>query len=348
MRVLWLSMAASRIVVLSAASIVLSARGGLVAKFLNRYQGYTGPFNVQGITVGGQDRYSMVNLWYDLEGADPACFGASNGKANSCGIHIHRGLCSAPPAGHFYDVEMILDPWATVTYKQDGQTCGATNVIVNSQMSLAMHVGASVVVHDVLGTRIACGNLEGDMNSAGASAVNADRFGKYAGYMGTLVVRGSVAIHQVTSIRDSRRPAAVMEYSLEGVDERCLTSVTRALANSCGIHVHSGPCSDAGGHFFSTGQSDPWSQVVYFADDVGRTGTSVSVQIQVGETTASMIGRSLVVHDFSGARVACAPITAEPAAASPKILNGAPATARRGAAVAMALAASSCATRCVA
>merc|ERR1711957_579502 len=104
-----------------------------------------------------------------------------------------------------------------------------------------------------------------------------------------------------------------MEYSLENVDTQCLTTAIRAAGNACGIHVHVGSCTsdeEVAGHYWDEQKvtEDPWEQVVYFSDGDGKTGATISVQIGTGKAVESML--SVVVHDMTGARVACADVGA--------------------------------------
>jgi hypothetical protein len=76
-------------------------------------------------------------------------------------------------------------------------------------------------------------------------------------------------------------------------------------ANGCGAHVHEGTsCKDSntqGGHFFDE-YPDPWATIRYAKTDAdGVANFSFSVP-----TSSSAIGgKAFIVHDSSGARVAC-------------------------------------------
>jgi len=82
------------------------------------------------------------------------------------------------------------------------------------------------------------------------------------------------------------------------------------VANACGIHIHEGEtCDDAeqvGGHFFDGSiPSDPWASQVYSTRHGAASGLFPT---KIG--TDDIAGRALVVHDKTGARVACGLIPA--------------------------------------
>ena len=81
----------------------------------------------------------------------------------------------------------------------------------------------------------------------------------------------------------------------------CLCAV--GAGNSCGIHIHEGfTCDDASGHFFNPDLSDPWLVSYY-------TPGSGSVTVTHGYDYATTRGRVLTIHDRTGARIACTPLT---------------------------------------
>lgn len=97
-------------------------------------------------------------------------------------------------------------------------------------------------------------------------------------------------------------------YSLTGIDPLCSAGAGTA-ANSCGIHFHSGrSCTaDAGGHYF-TGSvtTDPWTSISYTAEAGGSASSTVVVD--TGATASDILGRVVIIHAFSGSRIACAVI----------------------------------------
>merc|ERR1719272_301352 len=64
-------------------------------------------------------------------------------------------------------------------------------------------------------------------------------------------------------------------------------------------------CDDAGGHYYDGDaiSSDPWSPVTYQASADGTSKGKTSATIGAGQ---DVNGRAIVVHDKTGARVACA------------------------------------------
>lgn len=127
-----------------------------------------------------------------------------------------------------------------------------------------------------------------------------EAFQKYEGYEGPLLVSGKVFIGGWS---DS---VVAMTGSLSGVDDKCDGSQT-GEGNECGIHIHAGTkCSDAGGHFYDTEvlSEDPWTPITYHATAKAAQVDNklVTMNKKLGESD----GRAFVVHDSTGARVACA------------------------------------------
>ena len=137
-----------------------------------------------------------------------------------------------------------------------------------------------MIVHDFSGARIACALLgdnsnSGDDDDGGGGCV---------------------------------RTTQSFSYSLAGVDMAC-DSGAGASPNSCGIHIHSGSscATDAAGHYFvDPVSSDPWTSIGY-TSTAGAASSTVSVD--TGGAESDLKGRAVIVHDFSGARIACALLT---------------------------------------
>jgi len=130
----------------------------------------------------------------------------------------------------------------------------------------------------------------------------------YPGYTGSLKVTGEVGA-KITNGRVD------LGWDLEGLEASCDPTLA---ANGCGIHIHGGKtCSDAsmiGGHYYYGLQSDPWAPITYGA---GTDGTSkAKATIEIG-TPTDIVDRAIVVHDQSGARVACAQVKGSAPAPSP-------------------------------
>merc|ERR1711976_295848 len=64
-----------------------------------------------------------------------------------------------------------------------------------------------------------------------------------------------------------------------------------------------------GGHFFDADQfdMDPWAKTVNNVDDTGSA--RASRKVHVGKSLKETVGRTLVVHDATGARIACGVLT---------------------------------------
>jgi len=127
----------------------------------------------------------------------------------------------------------------------------------------------------------------------------------YPGYVGDLKVTGDINAYLAPTGH------AHLVYDLQGLEDACKTTLRESLegvGNACGIHIHEGKsCDDAtavGGHYYDVGSisSDPWSPLGYNSK-YGHAQGGVKAIIGKGEDIA---GRAVVVHDSTGARVACA------------------------------------------
>jgi hypothetical protein len=126
-------------------------------------------------------------------------------------------------------------------------------------------------------------------------------FGPYPGYEGDLIVGGHVFAFPSYGGKGVR-----IVWSLSGTDPDCTAGAADNITNGCGIHIHVGmTCeSDTGPHYFET-DPDPWLPVKYIshgpsAESVGMFNADSNVLFDTNE------GRAMVVHDMTGARVACA------------------------------------------
>jgi hypothetical protein len=271
---------------------------------ISQYPGYNGTLKVTGhVAVGGfGDSLAMSWLLQGVEG--DLCSEVPEGVANACGVHIHEGTtCSdaAQVGGHFFDTDKFSsDPWAPTAYKalEQGVSFGLTNVKAGKSLSDVQ--GRAMVVHDHTGGRVGCGLIEAGMLEAARKTIS---FQPYPGYTGVLKVEGEALVWSLLK-------TAWVQFSIAGVEEEC-TQTPEGVANACGIHIHEGKtCEDAtqvGGHFYDSSiASDPWASQVYLARDGGATGLFPT---KIG--TDDVAGRTLVVHDKTGARVACGLIPAE-------------------------------------
>merc|ERR550534_2556084 len=103
--------------------------------------------------------------------------------------------------------------------------------------------------------------------------------------------------------------AQTIGWSLWGVDPRCW-KVPSGVPNACGIHIHVGEScyADAGGHYWNTTliDHDPWAAVTYRSLGLWTVGQT---QVVTGLTNYEVLGHTMIVHDSTGARVACGIIT---------------------------------------
>ena len=113
------------------------------------------------------------------------------------------------------------------------------------------------------------------------------------------------------SFKGNLPDAQEFSYSLTGVDSRCNSGAGEA-ANSCGMHIHAGTdcTSDAGGHYFDEKLAeDPWAKVSYTAVGSVSCGCHRAAGLATAHTglaSKATVSHAFIVHDFDGARIACA------------------------------------------
>merc|ERR1712151_379643 len=223
----------------------------------------------------------------------------------ACGMHIHEGTSCEAAGGHFFAGD--ADPWAAVAYKTQASADGT---VVKAGTTLAENAGRVVLIHDSNGTRVACAPLMADVEQRSAAVFVTD-FSSYPGYAGGLAVQGVVSIMQVGLGAISGQ---VLEFSLKGADPLCGQG-TFLKAGACGIHVQEGTnCSSAGGHYFAKefADADPWATVRYIVSEQGTVIGAVTPKVVTGKTNAEVLGRTVVVHDHAGERIACGVIVSSP------------------------------------
>lgn len=275
------------------------------------YVGYTGDLKVDGkVDAGGEevdDAFAQDLSWY-LQGVDPECSQAPQPDvSNACGIHIHAGMsCYANADGHYWnETEFPEDPWKSVVYKSWSNPWGvfawqhSEAVITGLQNSAAN--GHTMIVHDATGARVACGIL-----APQTEIVNA--FVPYFSYSGSLRVSGTVVAQGGRVLDKANQNLA---WVLFGVDPACKNGPGEA-GNSCGVHIHAGmDCtSDALGHYWNTTSisDDPWKTISYNAFDslvFGTMAFNYNVEVVTGLSNFNTLGHTLIVHDYTGARIAC-------------------------------------------
>ncbi|CAJ1333724.1 unnamed protein product, partial [Effrenium voratum] len=98
-----------------------------------------------------------------------------------------------------------------------------------------------------------------------------------------------------------------LAWSLSGLDPECAAACS--AANCCGVHIHVGmDCTDAGtigGHYWDSGMysTDPWLTVMYNGSMSSDLETGLVVA--TGLSASDVLNRAMVIHDFTGARIAC-------------------------------------------
>ena len=271
---------------------------------LTPYFDYRGSLQVRGRATVAQIDQELTELSYWLTGVDPLCaLEPSPNHSNSCGVHVHEGTsCSADALGHFYNGE--IDPWKRINYA--GNSTNNEFIIQTSSVSgsklvktlLEEHASdtRTLIVHDFYGKRVACGKITASMDAIDCSA---DSFDPYFTYSGNLTIHGRMTMRTVNG-------KSAMVYHLSGFDPECSSGPGNS-PNSCGVHIHRGrSCSgDALGHFYNHA-ADPWMNVSpepFNSSEITLVGSSI---INTGFSAHQADGHTLIVHDYSGARVACA------------------------------------------
>mmetsp|Transcript_62154 Transcript_62154/g.116269 ORF Transcript_62154/g.116269 Transcript_62154/m.116269 type:complete len:346 (+) Transcript_62154:65-1102(+) len=263
------------------------------------YPGYTGSLAAAGymaVKSMEDDGAMLQHLYWTLTGLDDRCSEACT-AANCCGVHIHEGMtCSDASAigGHYWNSTTYTeDPWQTIMYNTSmgypAVTASPIAVITGtSQMDI---LGRAMVIHDYEGGRIACGIIETATQSA---------FEKYPGFTGTLVEGG----FKIETTDDTQTLHGIFTA---GLDASC--SMPCTAPNCCGVHIHEGKtCDDAsviGGHWWNKTleNDDPWAYIMY---NTTSDPAGMMAEVMTYLPYEEIQGRSLVIHDFTGARIACA------------------------------------------
>lgn len=285
------------------------AVGPLKVVSFSPYPGYAGDLRVHGSVTIGESGAGTQVVSFDLKGTDLACGVVDiSGVKNACGVHIHEGTACEKAGGHYYSTALSEDPWAPIVYVTKNGGAQSQQVEVKTETELSSANGRTFVVHDIEGSRVACGSLapvaliEDSLRTAGS-------FQRYPGYTGDLNVTGTVEAWQVGT---GSAASQVLRFDLTGVDSACGTANITGVGNACGIHVHEGKdCADqakVGGHYWdkSAQASDPWKPIRYTVKEGRAVG--ITTPVVTGFGAAGITGRSMVVHDKTGSRVACAQI----------------------------------------
>lgn len=263
-------------------------------------------------TVGLAFRADSVQMNLTLRGVDPRCVQKSD-KALSCGVHIHQGSCPDPKTHYFDPVMFPMDPWMNVSYVSNAQGEATGLLNVEFGYGYASSKGRSVVIHDQDGLKMSCGDI--GVTPLVYTVNNPAPMRKYPQYEG-------IYSPVLTAHMKYTNEAVTISYNLTGVPCEC--SQIGTAANSCGLHIHEGTsCSSnglVGGHWYNNHTSDPWAYTPYIArkcsevcteDNFGTTASG-SLTVNYGYDYATTISRVLVVHDYYGVRIGCAPLAAVP------------------------------------
>jgi hypothetical protein len=245
------------------------------------------------------DQIEMKFTLTDTEtDAAKLCGDPTTGTANSCGIHLHFGTC-ADVKGHAYDTSITTDPWdATIVYKT---TVDVTKTIVQKQ-TMADVANQVLVAHDKTGAKIACAPLA---YAGGTQYKIESKFAKQKDYAGSIETShdGLTFGFYAPSATSTK---AIITGKIKG-DTACNAAFSDDTGNKCGLHLHKTSCAEKGGDHAFTGTvtSDPWGaglKQMYVHDQI------VSNVYDAGYTMAETMPLSVIVHDSTGARIACLPV----------------------------------------
>ena len=198
--------------------------------------------------------------------------------------------------GHYYTGGVTVDPWTNVVYTSDGSGATSGSLMVTTGGSSGDVAGRAMVIHDHTGARIACAIL----GAATQVTLTASGFVPYYTSSANFATAGTVG--PMTTVGTTQ----TFEFSLSGVDPVC-ASGPGGNPNSCGIHIHAGTScvANALGHYYTGAvTNDPWTNVVYTSDANGKTSGTLSVN--TGALSSEVNGRTMIIHDAEGARIACA------------------------------------------
>jgi hypothetical protein len=164
-----------------------------------------------------------------------------------------------------------------------------------------------------------------------APPLYADNFVPYVGYTGPLTQVSGMVGPIVTSLSAETQLISTQDasYQLSFVDPQCSGGAGPA-PNSCGVHIHTGTSctAGAGGHYFANPPvtTDPWVSISYTsrmemvpvggAESYAYGEPTMAVAsvadgvftVATGGPASDVLGRTVIVHDFGGARIACAVI----------------------------------------
>lgn len=283
------------------------------------YPGFTGVGeNTTGEVRFGQAQSDTQVLFADLKMADPACDMTQNGANNECGLHFHSGTsCGSPTLGHYWNSNSVSqDPWTNMynTTTKDGADVMEVNQHITTGYSLKDFESRVFVIHNAANKRAACAEVE--RVTATETLVHHNDFSKYPGGS-EINISGVVGVYQVGA------DTQYLHYNIQGLDRTCNASFVAVEANACGLHIHAGTScathAEVGGHHWdkNTVPVDPWLPIRYVAHDGLDRGSGYTVALKTGLAVDALYGRALVVHDSTGARIACTLIEAKAVVPAP-------------------------------
>ncbi|CAE7488097.1 unnamed protein product [Symbiodinium natans] len=270
-----------------------------------KYPNYGGglPLTAGGVKVESDDTTQKLS-WLFTHGLDPRCDESTCTAANCCGVHIHEGMtCSDADAigGHYWNKDAHSeDPWKNVRYVIQGSMPSAVNdIMVTTGYGAEDINGRAVVVHDYDGARIGCAIIELPVVETPVEGDDLYVF-DFSPYPGSSSPYQPQGVVEVKSTEDDN---TVLSWSLTGLDPGCSSPCSQT--NCCGIHIHEGTscAEDAGPHHWNGHDEDPWLSVKY--DSSGDPANVLSMEVHTHLTRSDVLGRTLVIHDKTGARIAC-------------------------------------------
>lgn len=142
------------------------------------------------------------------------------------------------------------------------------------------------------------GLAEGLQRGLQGDRLEVSEFEVYPGYNGPLRVVGGFAVYEISQ---EGGPVLFTEVDLTGLEPSDATAIKMG-----GVHIHEGKtCLTSGGHFWNKERFpvDPWLFTKWTSNFEGKC--AVAYPVNVGFSLLENDGHAVVVHDSTGARVAC-------------------------------------------
>jgi hypothetical protein len=296
-----------------------------------KYQGYTGDRSVYGsmtITTSDYTPY-MQTFVYALSGvpSKDKC-DAAGGVDRACQFRVVTATsCTTEPGTDLYG-SLPANPWdGSAQYQYaDGASSTVTDAAGTLELTTGLKAGEidqhAMIVYDETGAPIACTLVKHEFSdptdwstedgSAGIAAVgysDSPAFVPYTGYVGSYAVDGTMII-----ATNSEAPyIQSVLYQLSGLPtkEACDTPEAKLITNACEFHIHTGMnCyDDAGGHYYAADlPADPYIGKTRYYNDGGSNSAGLAsgeAAITTGLKADDINGRTMIVHDEAGQRIAC-------------------------------------------